>query len=163
MDNINIKSGIILDDENWTGNILISDDIIIPKGVSVVVTPNTSIKFQKKSKNRLFNKNYKLNYLFKNFNLCAEQYINRISIIVYGSFIVIGNKNENINIGNCGWNGVIYSANKEKALSLYIQAARLGNINAIRHIVQFNKEETIFFSLNKGIRLKYLLQANNYF
>ena len=98
MDNINIKSGIILKDETWQGNILISDDIIIPKGVSVVVEPNTNIIFKKQSRNKLFNKKYKLNYLLNKFNLSKESYTDKISISVYGSFFAIGNKKENINI-----------------------------------------------------------------
>ena len=81
MDNINIKSGIILENEVWTGNILVADDVIIPKGVNVVVKPNTNIKFQKKSKNKLFNKNYKLDYLFEKFNLYSKTYADKISII----------------------------------------------------------------------------------
>lgn len=42
--------------------------------------------------------------------------------------------------------GVFVPENKEKAASLYIKAARLGNINAIQHVVQLYKEETISLS-----------------
>ena len=110
MDKVQEKSGIILQDEYWNGNILITDDVLIPKNVKVIVAPNTNIKFLNQSKNKLFNKKYKLNYLIKNFNLPSNKYDDKISIIVQGSFIFDGLPEEFINVGNCLWNGIIYVA-----------------------------------------------------
>lgn len=106
-----LKSGTIYKDEEWSGNIVITDDIVIPKKVQILVKPDTKIKFLKKSKNILFNKKIKLNYLIKKFNLSQEQYKNKISISVYGSFIVEGTKEQPVTIGNDGWDGIIYAAN----------------------------------------------------
>ena len=112
MDNVILKSGTISNDEIWNGNIVIEDDIIISKGVTVTVTSNTTIKFKKKSKSKLFDRKYKLNYLIKKFNLCRETYVNKIAVIVYGTLIINGDKDGIINIGNDGWNGIIYAAPK---------------------------------------------------
>ena len=119
MDNIIIKSGIIKNNEEWKGNIVVADDIVIPRGVSVVVHPNTRIKFKKKSQNKLFKKNYKLNYLIKKFNLHKDQYVDKIAIVVYGSLIINGKKEDIVDIGNDGWNGIIYAASKSKLIIKY--------------------------------------------
>ncbi len=125
MDNIIVKSGIITNNEEWKGNIIVTDDIIIPQNVSVVVHPNTRIKFKKKSQNKLFNKNYKINYLIKKFNLPKEQYIDKISIIVYGKFIVNGKKDEKVDIGNDGWDGTI-TVSPKAVLSMRYARVRYG-------------------------------------
>ena len=120
-----LKSGIIYKDEEWSGNIIITDDVVIPKNVKILIKPDTKIKFLKKSQNILFNKKIKLNYLIKKFNLPKEQYENKISINIYGSFLSIGTKEQPIFIGNDGWDGVIY-ATKGSQLKLKNTEVRYG-------------------------------------
>ena len=42
--NIVVKSGIITSNEEWKGNVLISDDLLIPSGVRILIKPNTKDK-----------------------------------------------------------------------------------------------------------------------
>ena len=51
--NIVVKSGIITSNEEWKGNVLISDDLLIPSGVRILIKPNTKVVFLQKSKNKL--------------------------------------------------------------------------------------------------------------
>ena len=96
--NIVVKSGIITSNEEWKGNVLISDDLLIPSGVRILIKPNTKVVFLQKSKNKLFNKYLKINYLIEKYNLNREQYRDKISIVVYGTIICEGRKQNLINI-----------------------------------------------------------------
>jgi len=44
------KSGIIAENETWSGNILIEDDITVPEGVALTIQPGTIVGFYTESK-----------------------------------------------------------------------------------------------------------------
>ncbi|MDD5021730.1 MAG: NosD domain-containing protein, partial [Endomicrobiaceae bacterium] len=108
--NITLKSGLIKKNEKWSGNILIGASVTVLEGVQVVVEPGTIIKFANKDVSVNNERDQKLDFLFSKFNIEREQYTGNPSIIVYGSFFVVGKKDNNIHIGNCSWNGHIFIA-----------------------------------------------------
>ncbi|MDD4166736.1 MAG: hypothetical protein PHN29_06905, partial [Endomicrobiaceae bacterium] len=105
-----LKSGLISKDEKWSGNILVDGNITILKGITVKVEPGTIINFANKNSEAENEENQKVNFLFDEFDIEKERYSRKISINVYGSFFIFGEKNNRIKIGNCNWNGYIYAA-----------------------------------------------------
>ncbi|HIE27895.1 TPA: right-handed parallel beta-helix repeat-containing protein [Candidatus Poribacteria bacterium] len=47
------KSGVINEDENWSGNILIEDDITVPEGVTLTIQPGAIVGFYVESKKKM--------------------------------------------------------------------------------------------------------------
>ena len=103
-----LKSGVILKDEKWFGNIIIKNNLIIPENVTVIILPGTKIKFisQKIEDNSFIEE--KLRFLSNNYSIEYNKHIGKSSIIVYGNLSILGEKNNRVSIGNCGWNGFIF-------------------------------------------------------
>ena len=85
-----LKSGVILKDEKWFGNIIIKNNLIIPENVTVIILPGTKIKFisQKIEDNSFIEE--KLRFLSNNYSIEYNKHIGKSSIIVYGNLSILG-------------------------------------------------------------------------
>ncbi len=105
-----LKSGIISKDEEWFGNIVIKNNLIIPKGVDVFVLPGTIIKFISDGNKVESLIEKKLSIICDSFSVDRNKYICRSSIVVYGNLYISGTENNRVFVGNYNWNGFIFVA-----------------------------------------------------
>ena len=126
-------SGILRGNETWSGNIYLTGDVVIPKGIVLEILPGTIITFSPNASD----------YEFIEMKDIDDKQINiafngRCDIIVKGRIVAIGSDDKKILIGNpelrgyvkekVGWGSIIFVGNSRSCMleNVLVRFASLG-------------------------------------
>lgn len=93
-------SGVLTDNEIWSGKVYITGDVIVPKNVTLTIKANTVINFTP----------YKSDYDAK-IPVVSGLGADKCNLIIEGNLIVQGDKNKKVVIGNenaLSWGGIVF-------------------------------------------------------
>ena len=110
------KSGLIEQNEIWSGTINITGDVRIATGAIITVLPGSKIVFNAEADYHSVNKDLLLKYLNDISPEKEKPDRSKCLLIVHGGLVLCGERDNVIEIGNEGWGGslVIATSSKDK-------------------------------------------------